>query len=62
VVKHLPAMQEAWVQPLGQEDLLKKEMATHQVLVSGEFHGQRSLMGYHLWGHKESDMTERLTL
>ena len=26
----------------------------------GEFHGQRSLVGYSPWGHKESDMTERL--
>ena len=24
--------------------------------------GQRSLMGYSAWGHKESDMTEQLTL
>ena len=24
----------------------------------GEFHGQRSLVGYSLWGHKESDTTE----
>ena len=29
LVKHLPAMQETWVLSLGQEDLLKKEMATH---------------------------------
>ena len=28
-VKHLPAMQETWVQSLGREDLLEKEMATH---------------------------------
>ena len=28
-VKCLPAMQETWVQSLGQEDPLKKEMATH---------------------------------
>ena len=28
----------------------------------GEFHGQRSLMGYSPWGHKESDTTEQLTL
>ena len=27
-----------------------------------EFHGQRSLVGYSPWGHKESDMTERLTV
>ena len=25
-------------------------------------HGQRSLMGYSSWGHKELDTTERLTL
>ena len=28
-VKRLPTMQETWVQSLGQEDLLEKEMATH---------------------------------
>ena len=29
IVKNLPAMWEAWVQFLGQEDPLEKEMATH---------------------------------
>ena len=29
MVKHLPAMWETWVQSLGQEDPLEKEMATH---------------------------------
>ena len=28
-VKKLPTMQETWVQSLGQEDDLEKEMATH---------------------------------
>ena len=28
-VKKLPAMQETWVQSLGQKDPLEKEMATH---------------------------------
>ena len=28
----------------------------------GESHGQKSLVGYSPWGHKESDTTERLTL
>ena len=28
-VKHLPAMWETWVQSLGQEDPLDKEMAPH---------------------------------
>ena len=27
------------------------------VFLPGKFHGQRSLEGYSLWGHKESDMT-----
>ena len=31
------------------------------VFLPGESHGQRSLEGYSLWGHKESDTTERLT-
>jgi len=29
MVKRLPAMWETWVQSLGQEDPLEKEMATH---------------------------------
>ena len=29
MVKHLPAMQETWVQSLGWEDPLEKETATH---------------------------------
>ena len=33
-------------------------MATHPVFLPGESHGQRSLVGYSSWGHKESDMTE----
>ena len=28
-IKHLPAMWETWVQSLGQEDPLEKEMVTH---------------------------------
>ena len=27
------------------------------VFLPGKSHGQRSLVGYILWGHKESDMT-----
>jgi len=36
-------------------------MATHSSILPGEFHGQRSLVVYSPWGHKESDMTEWLT-
>ena len=30
------------------------------IFLPGKFHGQRSLMGYSPWGHKESDTTEQL--
>ena len=33
-VKNLPAMQETWVLPLGQEDPLEKEMATYPFQLS----------------------------
>ena len=42
-VKNLPAMQETQVQSLGREDPLEKGMATHSSILTGEFHGQRSL-------------------
>ena len=34
MVKKLPAMLETWVQPLGREDPLQKEMATHSSIPS----------------------------
>ena len=34
MVKSLPAMQETWVQFLGQEDTLEKEMATHSSILA----------------------------
>ena len=46
-------MQETWVQFLGREDPLEKEMATHSSFLPGKFHGQRSLVGYSPWGHEE---------
>ena len=32
------------------------------MFLPGEFHGQKSMVGYSPRGHKESDMTERLAL
>ena len=69
--KESTAMQEAQethAQSLGQEDLLKKEMATHSSMsiqdthssiLPGKSHGQRSLTGYSPWGRKQSETTER---
>ena len=56
-MKNPPAMQEMWVQSLGQEDPLEKEVATHSRIFPGTPHGQRSLTGYSPWGRKELDMT-----
>ena len=51
-VKHLPAMQETWVQSLDWKEPLKKEMAPHSSILAGKSRGQRSLVGYSPWGHK----------
>ena len=52
VVKNLPAVLETWVQSLGQEDPLEKEMAPTTVFLPGEFHGQRlQSMGSQRVGH-----------
>ena len=34
MVKHPPAMQETWLQSLGGEDPLEKEMATHSSILA----------------------------
>ena len=37
-------------------------MASHSSILAWRIpHGQRSLVGYSAWGHKELDMTERLS-
>ena len=33
-LKHLPPMRETWVQSLGREDSLEKEMATHSSILA----------------------------
>ena len=38
--------QEMQVKSLGREGPLEEDMATHPVLLPGEFHGQRSMVGY----------------
>ena len=50
------------VNPWVLEDPLEEEMATTPVFLSGESHGQRSLVGYSPWGHKELDTTEQFKL
>ena len=58
VVKNLPAMQESQVPPLGWEDPLEEEMATHSSILDGNSHGQRRLVNCVVHGvTKESDMS-----
>ena len=61
MVKKLPVIQETCVQSLGQEDPLKKEMATHSsILAWRNPMGRGTWQATSPWGHKESDMTEQL--
>ena len=50
-VKNPPAMQETWVQSLGQQSLWRRKWQPTPVFLPGESHGQRSLMGCGPWGH-----------
>ena len=53
-VKRLPTMWETWVQSLGWEDLLEKEMAAHSNTIAGKSRGRRSLVGYTVHGVAKS--------
>ena len=43
------------------EDPLKEEMEPTPVFLPGESHGQKSLVGYNPWSHKELDTTTQLS-
>ena len=58
MVKNPPVMQETWIQSLGQEDPLEKEMATHSSILAWRIPWTEDLVGYTPWGRKELDMTE----
>ena len=47
--------------PNFRKTLWRKEWISTPVFLSGEFHGQRRLVGYSPWGPIESDTTEKLT-
>ena len=58
MIKNLPAMQETGFDPWVKKILWRKDWQPTPVSLPGESHGQRSLVGYSPWGHKESVMTE----
>ena len=58
VVKNLPANAgDVGLISLDQEDPLRRKWQLTPVFLPGKSHGQRSLVGYSPWGHKDSDMT-----
>ena len=62
MVKYLSEMQETGYNPRVRKISWRREWLPTPLLLPGEFHEQRSLVGYSPWGHKESDATEQLTL
>ena len=60
-LKHLPPLQETWVRSLGVGKIpWRRKWQPTPVLLPGESHGWRSLVGYSPQGRKESDTTERI--
>ena len=55
-VKNLPAVQETWVQSLGQEDLLGESMAIHSSILAWRIPWTEEPGG--LQGRRESDTIE----
>ena len=58
LVKNPPAMQDMWVQSLGQEDPLEKEMATHSSILAWEIPSTEEPGGLQSMGLQELDTTE----
>ena len=50
-----------WVGKIG-KIAWRRKWQPEPVFLPGKFHEKRSLAGYRPWGHKESDITEQLTL
>ena len=59
-VKNLPARQETWVQFLGREDPMEKEMATHSSTLAWKIPWTEEPSGLQSRGSQESDTTEQL--
>ena len=62
MVKTLPAMQEALVPSLHQEDPLKKGMTTHSSILAERIPWTEEPDGLHPWGRTESDTTEQFSM
>ena len=61
IVKNPPAMQETWIWSWVRKIPWRRKRHFTPAFLPRESHGQRSLVGYSPWGHKESDRTEQLS-
>ena len=57
MVKRLPTMEETWVQSLGREDLLEKEMATQSSILAWKIPWTEGPGELQSVGSQESDTT-----
>ena len=64
MINNLPAMQETQVQSLIQEDLLEEKMPTQSSIFAWRtpWREKTGRQATPSWSHRESDMTEGLTL
>ena len=58
----LPQCRRPGFYPWIRKSPLRRKWQPTSVFLPGEFHVQRSLVGYSPWGPKQSDVTEQLTL
>jgi hypothetical protein len=62
LVTNLPAVQETQVRSQGWQDHWRREWQATPVFLPGEFHGQRSLVSYSLWGTKSCRQMKWLSM
>ena len=62
MVKSLPAVQETWVQYLGQEDPLQKGIATHSSILARRIPWKDEPGGYSSWSRKVLITTKQFSL
>ena len=60
MVERLPKCGRPGFDPWVEKISWRRKWQPTPVLLPGKSYGQRSLVGYHPWGHKESDTTEQL--
>ena len=61
MVKNPPSVRDTWLQFLGWEGLLEKEMATHSSILAWRISWTEEPGSLQFMGHKKLDTTEQLT-